>query len=121
MAILVAIWGQMPFDRTVRRALRRLYSDYANVVAGIIRDGSVSGEFKPSLRADLLAHGMIAPMDGLALHATLGPQSITRHAIQESVWGLLAGVGINKKRLTRRTSQGSPIPQTKRSLQTTEG
>ncbi len=61
------------FGERLNQEFRDLYSRYARVVAGIVRDGMASGRFAPGVDPEATARVLVGALDGLFLQAWLDP------------------------------------------------
>lgn len=72
----VELWGEALHDSDLQELNERVYGEWRRTMAAIIRDGQDTGRFVAGDPV-VLANGLVAMIDGLALQVLMGSRSMT--------------------------------------------
>lgn len=70
------LWVEALHDSELQELNEQVYGEWRRIVAGVIRDGQVAGQFRPEDPV-VVANALIGMIDGLALQVLVGSHSMT--------------------------------------------
>lgn len=76
------LWVEAMHDSELQDLNEQVYGEWRRIIAGVIRDGQVAGQFRPEDPV-IVANALIAMIDGLALQVLVGSHSMTAERMRQ--------------------------------------
>lgn len=77
-------WGQLGREQDVAEAFRSIFAQFRLQLAGVIREGITTGQFR-GVDADALAAALVGMYDGLTLQAIVQPDAFDWAQVGETI------------------------------------
>ena len=76
------LWVEAMHDSELQDLNEHVYGEWRRIIAGVIRDGQVAGQFRPEDPV-IVANALIGMIDGLALQVLAGSHSMTAERMRQ--------------------------------------
>jgi AcrR family transcriptional regulator len=87
------LWVEAMHDKELQDLNEQVYGEWRRIIAGVIRDGQVAGQFRPEDPV-VVANALIGMIDGLALQVLVGSHSMTADRMRQVCHQMLRALSV---------------------------
>ena len=88
------LWVEAMHDSELQDLNEQVYGEWRRIIAGVIRDGQVAGQFRPEDPV-VVANALIGMIDGLALQVLAGSHSMTADRMRLVCHSMLRALAVD--------------------------